>query len=186
MTLQEITSNAKTTMNKSIEFYRSQLSKVRTGRASASLVDNVKVDYYGAPTPISQIASISVPDARTIMIQPWDRGSLNPIEKAIQQADLGFNPQNDGNVIRIPVPPLTEQRRLEFVKLCKKYAEEAKISVRNIRRDEIDVLKKAEKDKTLTEDERKKGEEDIQKITDEFVKKIDEYLVIKEKELMEG
>ena len=186
MTLQEITSNAKTTMNKSIEFYKSQLSKVRTGRASASLVDNVKVDYYGAPTPISQIASISVPDARTIMIQPWDRGSLNPIEKAIQQADLGFNPQNDGNVIRIPVPPLTEQRRLEFVKLCKKYAEEAKISVRNIRRDEIDVLKKAEKDKTLTEDERKKGEEDIQKITDEFVKKIDEYLVIKEKELMEG
>jgi len=185
MDLNEILANTREHMTKALEYGKQQLSKVRTGRASATLVDNVKADYYGAPTPISQMASISVPDARTIVIQPWDRGTLQPIEKAIQQADLGFNPQNDGVVIRIPVPPLTEERRKEFVKVCKKYSEENKIAIRNVRRDMIEVIRKAEKDKELTEDDKKKGEEEIQKITDDFIRKIDQILVQKEKELME-
>ncbi len=186
MDVNEILSNTRDAMSKSVEFYKSQLAKVRTGRASATLVDNVKADYYGAATPIPQMATISVPDARTIVIQPWDRSTLTAIEKAIQLADLGFNPQNDGTIIRIPVPPLTEERRKEFVKVCKKYAEESKVAIRNIRREQNDVLKKAEKDKQMSEDDSKWGEEEIQKIITEFTKKIDELLDKKEKELMEG
>jgi len=186
MDVKDVLNSARDGMNKSLEYYKSQLSKVRTGRASATLVDNVKADYYGAPTPISQMATISVPDSRTIVIQPWDRSTLTAIEKAIQSADLGFNPQNDGTIIRIPVPPLTEERRKEFVKVCKKYAEEGKIAIRNIRREQNDVLKKAEKDKQMSEDDSKWGEEEIQKIITEFTKKIDESFDKKEKELMEG
>ena len=186
MTLQEILDNARSGMAKSADFCKNQIAKVRTGRATVSLVDNVKADYYGSPTPISQMATISVPDARTIIIQSYDRNTLQDIEKAIMQADLGFNPNNDGNVIRIPVPPLTEERRLDFVKLSKKYAEDGKIAVRNVRRDQLDILRKAEKNKEFSEDERKKGEDEIQKITDEVIKKIDEYFAAKEKELMEG
>lgn len=185
MDLKTIINNTKDQMLKSADFTKSQLAKVRTGRATASLVDGIKAIYYGNPTPISQMANISVPDARTIVIQPWDRTTLQPIEKAIQSADLGFNPQNDGNIIRVPVPPLTEERRKEYVKICKKYAEEGKVAIRNVRRDQVDALKKLEKDKVLTEDERKKGEEEVQKVTDEYVKKVDEYLNLKEKELME-
>lgn len=173
-------------MTKSVEFCKSQIAKVRTGRASASIVDNVKAEYYGSPTQLSQMATISVPDAKTIVIQPFDRNTLKDIEKAIQHADLGFNPQNDGNVIRIPVPPLTEERRKEFVKLCKKYSEEGKVAVRNVRRDQIEVLRKAEKDKQLSEDDKKWGEEEIQKITNDFIKKIDDILAAKEKELMDN
>lgn len=172
-------------MEKSVEFTKQQFGKVRTGRASASLVDTVKADYYGSPTPITQMANISVPDARTIVIQPWDRTNLSAIEKAIQSADLGFNPQNDGVIIRIPVPPLTEERRKEFVKVCKKYAEDGKVAVRNVRRDQIEAIRKAEKDKAITEDDKKRGEEETQKITDEFIKKIDTAIAQKEKELME-
>ncbi|MFP4528108.1 MAG: ribosome recycling factor [Candidatus Kapaibacterium sp.] len=172
-------------MKKSVEFTASLLDKIRTGRANASLVDTVKADYYGAPTPLSQMASVSVPDARTIMIQPWDQSTIEVIEKAIRQEDLGFNPQNDGNVIRIPVPPLTEERRKEFVKLAKKYGEDGKIAVRNIRRDMMDQLKKAEKDKDISEDEKKKGEDEVQKITDKYVAEIDKVVEKKEKELME-
>ena len=186
MDVKDVLSNTRDAMSKSVDFYKSQLAKVRTGRASATLVDNVKAEYYGAATPISQMATISVPDARTIVIQPWDRSTLTSIEKAIQTADLGFNPQNDGTLIRIPVPPLTEERRKEFVKVCKKYAEESKIAIRNIRREQNDVLKKAEKDKQMSEDDSKWGEEEIQKIITEYSKKIDEYLDKKEKELMEG
>lgn len=185
MITQEILNDARSQMNKSLDFCKNQISKVRTGRASAALVDNIKADYYGTPTPISQMATISVPDARTIVIQPWDRNTLTAIEKAIQQADLGFNPKSDGNTLRIPVPPLTEERRKEFVKLCKKYAEEGKIAIRNIRRDKIEALRKNEKDKKISEDERKSTEDDIQKLTDEFIKKIDDILSAKEKELME-
>jgi ribosome recycling factor len=185
MEMQEILDSAKTTMSKSLDFCKGQFAKVRTGRASVSLVDSVKTDFYGTMTPLSQMATITIPDARSILIQPWDRNTLQTIEKAIMQADLGFNPQNDGNVIRIPVPPLTEERRLEFVKLCKKYAEEGKIAVRQIRRDQIDALRKAEKNKELSEDEKKNGEDEIQKITDELIKKIDKHLAEKEKELME-
>lgn len=185
MELNEVLSKTRDLMTKSIEFTKGQIAKVRTGRASASLVDNIKVDYYGTPTPLAQMASVSVPDARTIVIQPWDRGALSLIEKAIQAAGLGFNPQNDGTIIRIPVPPLTEERRKEFVKVSKKYAEEGKVAIRNIRRDQIEVLRKAEKDKKLTEDDKKKGEEDIQKITDDNIKNVDKILAQKEKELME-
>jgi len=181
----EILSKTKEQMAKSLEFCQSQIAKVRTGKASASLVENVRVDYYGTLTPLSQIASINVPDAKTIMIQPWDRTILNSIEKAIQQADLGFNPQNDGNLIRIPVPPLTEERRKDFVKLCKKFAEEGKIAIRNIRRDQMEALKKAEKNKEISEDQRKRTEDEIQKVTDKFIKDIDSFLAKKEKELLE-
>jgi ribosome recycling factor len=185
MPVKETLSLTKESMNKSVEFFKSQLAKVRTGRATTSLVDGVKVDYYGTMSPISQTATVSTPDARTIMIQPFDRTMISEIEKAIRQADLGFNPQNDGTVIRIPVPPLTEERRKEFVKLCKKYGEEAKIAVRNNRRDGLDMLREYEKEKEISEDDLKRGEDDVQKITDEFVKKIDELTDKKEKELME-
>lgn len=185
MSVDDILIKTSEQMEKSVEFCKNQLAKVRTGRASGNLIEDVVVDYYGAPTPIAQTSSISVPDARTIMIQPFDKNTLTDIEKAIRQADLGFNPQNDGNVIRIPVPPLTEERRKEFVKLCKKYAEEGKVAVRNIRRDQLDTLRKAEKNKEFSEDDRLWGEDEIQKITDEHVEKIDEYLSKKEKELMD-
>jgi ribosome recycling factor len=185
MDLDEILLNTDELMSKSLEFTKQQIIKVRTGRASVSMLDSVKADYYGAMTALSQMANLSAPDARTIIVQPWDRTTLSVIEKAIQAADLGFNPQNDGNVIRIPVPPLTEERRKEFVKLCKKYAEDGKIAVRNIRRDMIEDVRKAEKDKAITEDDKKYGEEEIQKFTDEYIKKIDVVLVAKEKELLE-
>lgn len=185
MSTQEISKKTKDLMGKSVEAFKVQLGKVRTGRASAGLIDGVNVDYYGAATPVNQVGSVSVPDARTIMIQPFDRSIINDIEKAIRAADLGFNPQNDGTVIRIPVPPLTEQRRKEFVKMCKKHTEDFKVAVRNIRRDSIDEVKKLEKNKIINEDDRKRSEEEIQKITDEFIKNIDNILAVKEKELME-
>lgn len=185
MPVQKTLNETKKNMEKSIDFFKGQLAKVRTGRASSSLIDGVKIDYYGTLTPVSQAATISTPDARTIMIQPFDRTMIAEIEKAIRQADLGFNPQNDGAVIRIPVPPLTEERRKEFVKLCKKYGEEAKISVRNQRRDSLDGLRTLEKNKEISEDDLKRGEDEVQKITDNYVKKIDELTDKKEKELME-
>ena len=185
MEVQDIVFKTEESMEKSLDYTKKQLEKVRTGRASASIVDSVKVSYYGAITPLNQMSSVSVPDARTIVIQPWDRSTLSDIEKAIQQADLGFNPQSDGSVIRIPVPPLTEERRKEFVKLSKKLAEEGKIAIRNIRRDNMDALKKGEKDKDFSEDDLTIGEEEVQELTDNFIKKIDELLLKKEKELME-
>lgn len=185
MSTQEINKKTKDLMAKSVEAFKVQLGKVRTGRASAGLIDGVNVDYYGAATPVNQVGSVSVPDARTIMIQPFDRSIINDIEKAIRAADLGFNPQNDGTVIRIPVPPLTEERRKDFVKMCKKYAEDFKVAVRNVRRDSMDEVKKMEKNKIINEDDRKRSEEEIQKITDEFIKNIDSILAVKEKELME-
>ncbi len=183
--VEDILEKAGEQMEKSAEFCKSQFAKVRTGRASTSLIDGVMVELYGAKVPISQGATISVPDPRTILIQPWDRSTLASIEKAIQQASLGFNPQSDGNVIRVPVPPLTEERRLEFVKMCKKFAEEGRIAVRNIRREYIELLKKGEKSKEFAEDDRKWGEDEVQSLTDKYVKLIDEHLAGKEKELME-
>ncbi len=185
MEVKDILKNTKQEMKKSLEFTKKQLDKVRTGRASTSLVDGVKVNYYGAPTPLTQVASLSAPDARTIVIQPWDKSVIADIEKAILQADLGFNPQNDGNVIRIPVPPLTEERRKEFVKRSKEIAEEGKIAVRNIRRDNIEILREEEKQSAISEDELRNGEDDIQNITDDFTAQIDELQDNKEKELME-
>ncbi|MGB9771376.1 MAG: ribosome recycling factor [Candidatus Kapaibacteriota bacterium] len=186
MDLNEIIEKTKENMNKSLEHYKQQLAKVRTGRANASILDNVKVDYYGTPTPITQVATINVPDAKTIIVQPWDSSTINAIEKAIKQSELGFNPVNDGRILRIPVPPLTEERRREIVKFCKKLTEEAKIAIRNIRRDQIEIIRKAEKDKELTEDDRKLGEEKVQKVTDEFIKKVDELFAAKEKEILEA
>jgi len=186
MELDEIIEKTKEQMNKSLEYYKQQLAKVRTGRANASILDNVKVEYYGTPTPITQIATINVPDAKTIIIQPWDPSIINAIEKAIKQSDLGFNPVNDGRILRIPVPPLTEERRKEIVKFCKKLTEDAKIAIRNIRRDQIEVIRKAEKEKQLTEDDKELGEEKIQKVTDEFIKKIDDLFAAKEKEILES
>lgn len=186
MTVNEIIDSSKKQMEKSHEYYKGQIDKIRTGRASASILDGVMVDYYGSPTHLNQAANISVPDARTIVINPYDKGILQGIERAIQQADLGFNPQNDGVIIRINVPPLTEERRKEFVKLTKKIAEEGKIAIRNIRRDQMEALKKSEKNKDISEDEKKKGEDQLQKVTDDFITRMDKAILEKEKELMEN
>ncbi len=186
MSTKEILDTARINMQKSFEHYSSQITKVRTGRATASILDDVNVEYYGSPTQLSQTANISVPDARSIVINPYDKSILSNIEKAIQQADLGFNPQNDGNIIRINVPPLTEERRKDFVKLTKKYAEDGKVAIRNLRRDYMESFKKAEKAKEISEDEKKKGEELLQKATDEFIGKIDKVVSDKEKELLDN
>lgn len=185
MPINDITKNGREQMVKCVDYFKTQLSKVRTGRASGSLIDGVNVDYYGQATPVSQVGSVSAPDARTIIIQPFDRSIISDIEKAIRAADLGFNPQNDGTIIRIPVPPLTEERRKDFVKMCKKYSEEAKVAVRNVRRELIDELKKEEKSKLINEDDRKRGEEEVQKVTDEYIKQVDQLFDKKEKELLE-
>ncbi|BDQ35368.1 ribosome recycling factor [Pseudodesulfovibrio portus] len=162
-----------------------EFSKLRTGRATTSLVDSIVVDYYGTPTPISQLSSVSVPDSKTITIQPWDKGAFGSVEKAIMTSDLGLNPVNDGKIIRISIPPLTEERRRDLVKVAKKYTEDCKVAIRNVRRDLNDSLKAMEKDKDISEDEKKKGESDVQKLTDDFVKQSDSVLAEKEKEILE-
>jgi ribosome recycling factor len=172
-------------MSKTLDSLKRDFSRVRTGRATPSLLDGISVDYYGSPMPINQVANISIPDARMLVVQPWEKSMLGPIEKAIQASDIGLNPQNDGNLIRLPIPPLSEERRKELYKNCKKTAEESKIAVRNIRRDSNEKLKKAEKDKEITQDDQKKAMDDIQKITDKFVAAVDDQLAVKEKEIME-
>jgi len=185
MPIKNIVDAAASDMTKAVEHVQQQLSKVRTGRASATILDNVKVDYYGAPTPIAQVGGISTPDARSILIQPWDKTTLSAIEKAILAANLGITPQNDGTNIRITVPPLTEERRKDIVKQCKKMAEEAKLAVRNVRRDTNDELKVAEKKEHFSEDDRKRAEEEVQKLTDKHIKDIDVVLAAKETEVLE-
>ncbi|WP_229078775.1 ribosome recycling factor [Bacillus paralicheniformis] len=172
-------------MEKAIGAYQRELATVRAGRANPSLLDKVTVEYYGAQTPLNQIASITVPEARMLLITPYDKTALGDIDKAIQKADLGITPSNDGNIIRITIPPLTEERRKELAKLVKKYSEDAKVAVRNIRRDANDDLKKLEKNGEMTEDELRSSTEDVQKLTDEYVSKIDEITKDKEKEIME-
>ncbi len=172
-------------MEKALVSLDREFGRLRTGRASTSLVDPIKVDYYGTPTPISQLASVAVPDSRTITIQPWDRGAFAGVEKAILKSDLGLTPINDGKIIRISIPPLTEERRKELVKVSRKYGEDAKVAVRNVRRDANDQLKKLEKDKVISEDELKKAIDDVQKLTDRFVAKIDEKCQTKDKEIMD-
>ena len=172
-------------MKKSIESVVNDFDTVRAGRANASVLNRISVDYYGTPTPIQQIGSIGSPDPRTLVIQPWDGSLLKAIEKAIQTSDLGINPQNDGRVIRLVFPQLTEERRKDLTKQVRKYAEDAKVAVRNIRRDAVDTVKKAQKKGEMTEDDQKKAEKDIQDLTDKHVKKIDEMCAKKEKELME-
>ena len=172
-------------MEKTLEVLGSDFAAVRAGRANAQVLDRISVEYYGQPSPINQVGTVSSPDPRTLVIQPWDQSLLKAIEKAIQTSDLGINPQNDGRVIRLVFPQLTEERRKDLIKQVRKYAEDAKVAVRNIRRDAVDSVKKALKKSEMTEDEEKKAEKDIQDLTDKHIKKIDEMCVKKEKELME-
>ena len=172
-------------MEKTCEALSSQYATIRAGRANAAVLDKILVDYYGVPTPINQMASIGTPDPRSLFIQPWDASTLKSIEKAILSSDLGINPQNDGRMIRLVFPPLTEERRKDLVKQTKKYAEEAKVAVRNIRRDAMDKFKKQQKASEMTEDDYKIADKDIQKLTDDYIKKIDGIAAAKEKELTE-
>ena len=172
-------------MERSIEAFRKELGKVRTGRASFSLLDGVKVDYYGTPTPLQQVGTLSVPESRLITITPWDTKMIGPIEKAIQGSGLGLNPSSDGKTVRIPIPPLTEERRKELAKVVRKMAEDARVAVRNVRREAIEKLKDREKKKEISEDVVKRGQERIQKETDAHVKKIDDILKSKEQEILE-
>ncbi|MBE7415220.1 MAG: ribosome recycling factor [Deltaproteobacteria bacterium] len=182
---EEILSDLRKRTDKAIEALTHELGGLRTGRASLAILDHVKVDYYGTPTPIKQIATLSVPESRTITIQPWDISQIHAIEKAIMTSDLGLTPSSDGKLIRINIPPLTEERRKDLVKLARKYAEECKIAVRNVRRDANEGLKKLEKDKAISEDELKKLQKDVQDITDRQIHRIDEMVVQKEAEIME-
>ncbi len=172
-------------MERTLEVLAADFAAVRAGRANAQVLDRISVEYYGTETPINQVGTISSPDARTLVIQPWDGSLLRAIEKAIQTSELGINPQNDGRVIRLVFPQLTEERRKELTKQVKKYGEDAKVAVRNVRRDAVDFVKKAQKKGELTEDDEKKAEKDIQDLTDRFTKRIDEMCAKKEKELME-
>jgi len=172
-------------MERSIEAFRKELGKVRTGRSSFSLLDGVKVDYYGTPTPLQQVGTLSVPESRLITVTPWDTKMIGPIEKAIQGSGLGLNPSSDGKTVRIPIPPLTEERRRELAKVVRKMAEDARVAVRNVRREAIEKLKDREKKKEISEDVVKRGQERIQKETDAHVKKIDEILKSKEQEILE-
>lgn len=181
----QIIANTKTKMEKAIGAYTRELASIRTGRANASLLDRISVDYYGAPTPINQVAGVSVPEARLLVIQPYDKTILGDIEKAILKSDLGLNPSNDGSMIRIGIPALTEERRKDLVKVARKESEEAKIAIRNVRRDANDDLKKLEKSSQITEDELRTYSEEVQKMTDSHISKIDDITKDKEKEIMD-
>lgn len=177
--------DAKIRMDKSVEAFRNEISKIRTGKATTALLDGIKVDYYGTLTPLNQVANVSVLDVHTISITPWDKSMVQIIDKAILASDLGLNPISDGTNLKIPIPPLTEERRKEYVKIVKKFGEDAKIALRNVRRDTNDHLKRVEKNKELTEDQLKEAEKETQRLTDEHISKIDEMIKHKEKEIME-
>ena len=180
-----IIKDAETRMGKSVTSLEEELAGLRTGRASAAMFDKIRVEYYGTPTPLSQVASVSIPESRLVVIQPWDKALLGEIEKAIQASELSLNPNNDGKVIRINIPPLTEERRKEIVKLAKNTAEQGRVAIRNIRRDANEELKKAEKGGDISEDELKRGEERIQKLTDQHIEAINTALSAKESEILE-
>jgi ribosome recycling factor len=172
-------------MKKVIEVFRKDLAGLRAGRATPALLDKISVDYYGTMTPVSQLANISTPEPRLLIIQPWDKKSIASIEKAIMKSDLGMTPVNDGNVIRLAVPHLTTERRNDLVKLIKKNAEDERVVIRNLRRDANEMIKKGEKDKLISEDEAKKAQDDVQKLTDKYIKEVDQVTANKEKEVME-
>lgn len=172
-------------MKKTCEALTAQLATIRAGRANAAVLDQIQVDYYGVPTPVQQLASVASPDPRSLLITPWDKSTLKGIEKAILTSDLGINPQNDGHSIRLVFPPLTEERRKDLVKMTKKYGEESKVAIRNIRRDAVEKFKKQQKASEITEDDYKIAEKDIQKLTDDFIKELDKICEQKEKELTE-
>ena len=183
--MNELIKNTEEKMSKSVDALEREYKSIRAGRANASVLDRVSVDYYGVPTPIQQMAAVSVPEARTLLISPWDKSTLKDIEKAILTSEIGINPQNDGTSIRLNFPPLTEERRKDIVKDIRKKGEESKVAVRNQRRDAIDKLKALKKGNSITEDDEANGEKKIQNLTDKFCKEIDELSAIKEKEIME-
>jgi ribosome recycling factor len=183
--MEEVKKSAEERMKKSVASMEDDFTAIRTGRASAALFEKIKVEYYGTPTPLNQVATISTPEARLVVIQPWDKNVLGEIEKALLKSELSVNPNNDGKVIRINIPPLTEDRRKELVRVAKNTAEQGRVAVRNIRRDANDELKKMQKEGDLTEDDAKRGTEDIQKLTDLYIEQINEKLEKKEKEILE-
>ena len=182
--LKDVVPSTKKRMEKAVEDLRGELASVRTGRASINLLDHVKVDYYGTPTPVSQVATLSVPEASMIVVQPWDVSQIAAVEKAIRASDLGLNPMNDGKVVRVPIPPLTEERRKDLVKHLHNSVEAHRIGVRTARREANEALKKLMKDKKISEDEERKGLEEIQKLTDDFIKKLDDLSKVKEAEIL--
>jgi ribosome recycling factor len=183
--IKEVEANLKTRMEKAISDLQHEMAAIRTGRASLGILDHIRVDYYGTPTPLNQVANLHVPEPALITIQPWDVSQIGPIEKAIRVSDLGLNPANDGKIIRLPIPPLTEERRKDFVKKLHGVAEHHRVSVRNIRRDGNEAVKKLLKDKKVSEDEDKRAHDEIQKMTDGYMQKIDQAAKSKEKEIME-
>ena len=183
--MKDVFAKAESKMNKSIDHLMEEYAAIRAGRANPAVLDHIMVNYYDTPTPINQLAAVSVTEARVLTIQPWDMSVLRGIEKAIQTSDLGVNPQNDGKVIRLVFPPLNEERRKELTKLVRKGAEESKVAIRSIRRDAMEQFKKLEKDKAISEDELKKATDDVQKLTDKYVAKVDEKCAAKEKEIMD-
>jgi ribosome recycling factor len=185
MTIKEVLTSHEEKMQKALEALRKEYATLRAGRATSSLLDKITVEYYGTPTLVNQVANISVPEPRMIIIQPWEKNMLSVIEKAIMKSDLGLNPNNDGSVIRLNIPQLTQQRRTELVNVVHKKSEDARVAVRNLRRDANEIIKKVEKEKTISEDEAKKGQEDMQKVTDKYIMEIDKIMAAKEKEIME-
>lgn len=182
-TAKDVIRDTESKMKKTVEATQREFSAIRTGRASTAIVEGVKVDYYGAPTPLKQLAAISTPDARLVVVQPWDKNALAEIEKAIMKSDVGITPTNDGKVIRLSVPPLTDERRAELDKILKKIAEDGRVSLRTGRHSAIEHIRKLEKDKLVTEDEKFKSQDEIQKLTDKYIKEIDNHLAAKEKEI---
>lgn len=183
--MHQLVKDANNRMDKTLEALRSELSKVRTGKATTALLDGVKVDYYGNLTPINQVANVTVLDPHTLSVTPWDKAMVQIIDRAILEANLGFNPISDGTNLKIPIPLLTEERRKDFVKIVKKFGEDSKVAIRNVRRDANEHLKKEEKEKKMSEDELKHAEDEVQKLTDQHIKLVDEILKHKEKEIME-
>jgi ribosome recycling factor len=183
--INDITSDSEDGMKKAVESFRRDLQKIRTGRANTSMLDGIKVDYYGTPTPVNQVASVQVVDARLITVKPWEKNMIPVIDKAIRASDLGINPVADAELIRLPVPPLTQERRRDLAKAVGKQTEEARVAVRAARRDAMDMIKDAEKDKQISEDERKQGEKKVQELTDRYIAMVDDIAKAKEKEIME-
>lgn len=185
LTPEDVLADVERRMNRSMEALERELATLRTGRATPSLVENINVDYYGSPTPLKQIASISAPDARAIMIQPWDRQALRDIERSLMQSEMGFNPSNDGNIITVPIPALNQERRQELVRLLKRKIEEGKVSVRNVRRDGLESLRKLERDKAISQDQNRRSQDQLQKTTDSFIRSMDQVSTSKEAEIMQ-
>jgi ribosome recycling factor len=183
--INDITTDTEDGMKKAVDSFKRDLQKIRTGRANAAMLDGIKVDYYGTPTPVNQVATVQVVDARLITVKPWEKAMLPVIDKAIRASDLGINPVSDSELVRVPIPPLTQERRRDLAKTVSKQTEEARVAVRSARRDAMDMVKDAEKDKQITEDERKNGEKKIQDLTDKYIAMLDDVAKAKEKEIME-